>query len=176
MAARGNIDWQTLQKIGNLLAGEFNGAEGSRPLLGILIFESSLNSFIFTGYTDFWKFTAISEFWKFASWSFCCRGSANTPRNCTYGVGLSFFFMDWRFMIAAHRNTLFESDYTEIASLFFPFRLLEDLNCQQNFILMIAGWRDRVIFLEDITAVWLRNISWDFQQQQTNFSGVLTAV
>ena len=80
-------------------------------------------------------------------------------------------------MIAAHRNTLFEPDYTEIASLFFSFRLQEDLNCQQNFILMIAGWRDRVIFFwEDITAVWLRNISWDFQQQQTNFSGFLTAV
>ena len=67
------------------------------------------------------------------------RGTANTEWDWV-------FFMDWRFMIAAHRNTLFEPDYTEIASLFFPFRLLEDLNCQQNFILMIAGWRDRVIF------------------------------
>ena len=74
-------------------------------------------------------------------------------------------------MIEAHRNTLFEPDYTEIASLLFPFRLLEDLNCQQNFILMIAGWRDSYSFLEDMTAAWLRNISWDFQQQQTNFSG-----
>ena len=80
-------------------------------------------------------------------------------------------------MIAAHRNTLFEPDYTEIASLFFPFRLLEDLNCQQNFILMIAGCRDRVFFLwEYVTAVWLRYISWYFQEQQTNFSGFLTAV
>ena len=44
--------------------------------------------------------------------------------------------------LAAHRNAWFEPEYAEIASIFFPFRPLEDLNCQQNFILMIAGCLD----------------------------------